>query len=222
MKRLIPILLLSLLVQAGTALAETPLQITVPGGRAPDDPNVNGIRLSLFHGRNDSVRGLDLGLLSVSETRDLSGLGLVIGLGKVSGDMKGGAAIGLINIHDGRDSGLNAAFINRLGSPDRAVNIGFVQIADGETLLDIGGLNVSDRSTVQLGFVNVTDEIRGFQFGFLNIARNGFLPFFPIFNFPKDGSTSSEPDRSEPDAESERYESEYERRRSSPPGHSEF
>ena len=59
----------------------------------------------------------------------------------------------------------------------------------GRTLLDIGGLNVSDRSTVQLGFVNVTDEIKGFQFGFVNIASNGFLPFFPIFNFPK-GPTS--------------------------------
>ena len=167
------------------ALAEAPLQITVPGARAPDDPKVNGIRLSFFHGRNESVRGLDLGLLSVSETGDLSGLGLVAGMGKVSGDMQGGAAISLINIHNGRDTGLNAAFINRLGSPDKAVNIGFVQIADGETLFDIGGLNVSESSTVQLGFLNVTDEIKGFQFGFVNIAKNGFLPFFPIFNFPK-------------------------------------
>jgi hypothetical protein len=187
MKRVI--LLLALLIHANLAFAEAPLQLSVPNGRAPDDPNVNGIRISLFHGRNESVRGLDLGLLSVSETGNLSGLGLVAGMGKVTGDMTGGAAISLINIHNGRDAGLNAAFINRLGSPEKAVNIGFVQIADGETLLDIGGLNVSDRSTVQLGFINVTDEIKGFQFGFVNIARNGFLPFFPIFNFPK-GPTS--------------------------------
>jgi hypothetical protein len=187
MKRVI--LLLALLIHANLAFAEAPLQLSVPNGRAPDDPNVNGIRISLFHGRNESVRGLDLGLLSVSETGNLSGLGLVAGMGKVTGDMTGGAAISLINIHNGRDAGLNAAFINRLGSPEKAVNIGFVQIADGETLLDIGGLNVSDRSTVQLGFVNVTDEIKGFQFGFVNIASNGFLPFFPIFNFPK-GPTS--------------------------------
>jgi hypothetical protein len=187
MKRVI--LALALLIHANLAFAEVPVQLSVPNGRAPDDPNVNGIRISLFHGRNESVRGVDLGLLSVSETRNLSGLGLVAGMGKVTGDMTGGAAISLINIHDGRDAGLNAAFINRLGSPEKAVNIGFVQIADGETLLDIGGVNVSDRSTVQLGFVNVTDEITGFQFGFVNIASNGFLPFFPIFNFPK-GPTS--------------------------------
>ena len=197
------ILFLVVLVHASLAFAETPIQLTVPGGRAPDDPNVNGIRISLLHGSNESVRGLDLGLLSVSETGNLSGLSLVAGMGKVSGDMSGGAAISLINVHDGRDAGLNAAFINRLGSPERAVNVGFVQIADGETLLDIGGLNVSERSTVQLGFVNVTDEIKGFQFGFVNIAANGFLPFFPVFNFPK-RSTSTEtepkpqPDRSHP------------------------
>ena len=67
----------------------------------------------------------------------------------------------------------------------------FVQIADGESLLDIGGLNLTKRSTVQLGFINVTDELKGFQFGFLNIAKNGFLPFFPIFNFPKGTDSAS-------------------------------
>ena len=60
-----------------------------------------------------------------------------------------------------------------------------MNIADGATLVDVGGLNVSERSTAQLGFINFTKEITGFQFGFLNFAENGFLPFFPIFNFPK-------------------------------------
>jgi hypothetical protein len=63
--------------------------------------------------------------------------------------------------------------------------VGFVNIADGATMVDVGGLNVSNRSTAQVGFINVTKQITGFQFGFLNIAENGFLPVFPIFNFPK-------------------------------------
>jgi hypothetical protein len=46
-------------------------------------------------------------------------------------------------------------------------------------------LNVSDRSTAQLGFINVTEELESFQIGFVNVAENGFLPVFPIFNFPK-------------------------------------
>ena len=45
--------------------------------------------------------------------------------------------------------------------------------------------HVSDSSTVQLGFVNVTQRIKGVQIGFLNVASNGFLPVFPFFNFPK-------------------------------------
>ena len=52
-------------------------------------------------------------------------------------------------------------------------------------MVDVGGVNVSERSTVQLGFLNITQKIRGVQIGFLNIAENGFLPMFPFFNFPK-------------------------------------
>ena len=179
------VLCFSLLICANLASAETPFQFGVPNNNAPDDPDVNGVRLSIFYGKNRSVRGLDLGLLSLSETSNLSGVGLVLGIGKVTGEMSGGAAFSLINIHSGRDRGLNAAFVNRVDSAESAVDVGFVNIADGATMLDVGGLNVSDSSTAQLGFINVTKKITGFQFGFVNIAENGFLPVFPIFNFPK-------------------------------------
>jgi hypothetical protein len=174
-----------LLIYASVASAETPFQFAAPNLQSPQDPDVNGVRLSILHGKNQSVRGFDLGLLSLSETSILSGVGLVLGMGKVTGEMSGGAAISLINIHTGRDRGLNAAFINRINSAESAVNVGFVNIADGATMLDVGGLNVSASSKAQLGFINVTKKITGFQFGFVNIAENGFLPVFPIFNFPK-------------------------------------
>jgi hypothetical protein len=64
--------------------------------------------------------------------------------------------------------------------------VGFITYADGATMLDLGGINISRRSTVQIGFLNMTDRIESFQFGFLNMAENGFLPIFPIFNFPAD------------------------------------
>ena len=175
----------ALLIHATLAYAETPFQFAALNYQAPRDPSVNGVRLSILRGKNQSVRGVDFGLVSVSETANLSGLGLVLGMGKVTGDMSGGAAISLVNVHGGRDTGLNAAFVNRLNSAEKAVNIGFVQIADGATMVDVGGLNVSARSTAQLGFVNVTEKITGFQFGFINIAGNGFLPVFPIVNFAK-------------------------------------
>ncbi len=168
---------------AATASAETAGQFAAPGVRAPSDPHVNGFRFSLLYGNNERMEGLDVGLLSVSETTTMSGVGLVMGLGKVNGDMDGGAAFSLINLHKGRDTGLNAAFINKLADPDGAVTVGFVNIADGKTLVDVGGVNVSGSSRAQLGFINITDRIDGFQLGFINVARNGFLPVFPFFNF---------------------------------------
>jgi hypothetical protein len=176
---------------SGTAVADTPFQFAVPNHQFPKDPVVSGVRLSIFHGVNEAVRGVDFGILSLSETSNLSGLGLVAGMGKVTGEMTG-AAIGLINVHTSIDTGLNAAFINRLNTTKGGANVGFVNMADGFTMVDIGGLNVSDQSTVQLGFVNVTKKIKGVQIGFLNVAENGFLPVFPIFNFPKKGTAGSD------------------------------
>lgn len=173
-----------LLVLPATALAGTPFQFAAPNVRAPDDPDVNGMRLSLFHGTNRSVRGFDLGVLSLTETAGLTGASVVFGIGRTSGNMTG-LSTSLINVHSGVDTGLNAAFVNRLRTMKNGANIGFVNIADELSLVDLGGLNVSDRSAVQIGFVNVTREIDGLQIGFLNLAENGFLPFFPFFNFPK-------------------------------------
>ena len=182
MKRLA--LCLLILLHAGSAGAQAGFQFAAPGFNAPDDPNVEGMRLSLLHGKNTSTGGFDLGILSVSETDTLTGFGLVAGMSRVNQAMDGAASISLINYHKGRDKGVNAAFVNKLNEADDAVDIGFVNIADGGTLFDLGGVNVSGRSGVQVGFINVTKEIRGFQFGFINVARNGFLPVFPIFNFP--------------------------------------
>lgn len=179
------LLAFALLAFAAPAGAETAFQFAAPNHQSPRDPDVNGVRLSIFHGVNRSVRGLDLGLLSLSETSNLSGLGLVLGMGKVTGQMSGGAAISLVNVHSGRDRGLNMAFVNLLNDASGAVDISFINIADGATLFDLGGLNVSDGATAQLGFINVTKRLKGFQFGFINAAENGFLPIFPIFNFPK-------------------------------------
>ncbi len=178
------------LAYANMASAETAFQFAAPNIQAPEDPDVNGVRFSILHGRNQSVRGLDLGLLSLSETSNLSGLSLVLGISKVTDEMSGGASISLINLHTGSDTGVNAAFLNLIHSAENALNFGFVNIADGGTLVDVGGLNVSERSVVQVGFINVTKEITSFQFGFLNIAENGFLPWFPIFNFPQNSTNT--------------------------------
>jgi len=158
--------------QAGDPAA---FQFAMPGLRAPDNPRVSGFRLSFLQGKNVDMSGLDFGLLSMSETQNRSGLSLIFGVSKTTGR----------STHDGEASGLNAAFINRVRTIKSGANLGFINITDGFSSVDISGVGISNRSNVQLGFVNITKTIDSFQFGFLNIAENGFLPVFPIFNFPK-------------------------------------
>ncbi len=179
------VLLSAQFVDVSAAAAEASAQFAAPGVRAPDDARVSGFRFSLLYGENEEMSGLDVGLLSISETSKLSGVAFVFGISKVNVEMDGGAAFSLINFHTGKDTGLNAAFINKVNSAENAVDLGFVNIADGTTMLDIGGLNIAKSTTTQVGFINITKQLKGFQFGFVNIANNGFLPIFPIFNFPK-------------------------------------
>jgi hypothetical protein len=179
-------LLLVPLLFAGAAVAETGFQFAVPNFNAPSDPNVRGLRFSFLHGKNRSMRGVDFGLLSMSETSRASGVAFVAGVHKVSEEMSNGAAFSLVNYHLGRDSGVNGAFINVLNDTSGAFNVGFITYADGATLVDLGGINISQKSAVQIGFLNMTDRIESFQFGFLNMADNGFLPIFPVFNFAVD------------------------------------
>lgn len=182
MKRTI-ICILALFV-ASPAFAQAAFQFTSPGVRAPDDPSVEGIRLSLFHGRNTNMSGFDLGLLSLSESENRSGLAIITGISKTTGKSSG-LNSALVVIHTGDATGVNAAFINKVERLSSGANIGFLNITDGYSAVDISGLGISERSTVQIGFINITKKIESFQIGFLNIAENGFFPVFPFFNFPK-------------------------------------
>jgi len=178
------ILSLCLVLFSNVAAADTQFQLGLPNLNVPSDPEVNGMRLSFIWGKNRSTHGFDLGVLSMSETANLSGLALVGGVSRVTGRMDSGVAFSLVNFHSGSDSGVNGAFINLLNDTQNAFNTGFVTIAK-TTSVDVGGVNVSDASTAQIGFINVTKRIKSFQFGFINMAENGFLPVFPVVNFPK-------------------------------------
>lgn len=167
------------------AYADVAFQFAAPNLRVPESSTVNGVRFSVIHGENQGQHGLDFGLLSMSETSNFSGLGLIFGISRVRTQMSGGAAFSFVNWHSGRDTGMNGAFINVLNNTEGAFNLGFVTVAADRTAVDLGGFNVSRSSTVQIGFINVTDRIESFQFGFLNVAKNGFLPVFPIVNFPR-------------------------------------
>lgn len=177
--------LLSLVLFATPVLAETSFQFSAPGVRSPDDPNVDGVRISLLHGKADNVSGLDLGIFSFSETVNTSGLGMIFGIALNTGSASGFSGA-LINVQTGKSTGVNGAFVNSVETvEDGGANIGFLNITKGFSNLDISGLAISNESNVQLGFVNITKKINKFQFGLLNVAENGFFPVFPFFNYPK-------------------------------------
>jgi hypothetical protein len=169
---------------ASVASADVAAQFAVLNVRAPNDPNVNGLRLSVLQGKADKVRGVDFGLLSLSSKGNFSGAGFIMGICHVTGDMDGGVTFALIAKHEGNDTGLNASFINLTNNVKKGMNFGFVNVAQGHTMIDFGGFNGSESSTVQIGFINMTRRIDAVQIGFINMAENGFFPIFPIVNFP--------------------------------------
>ena len=175
----------ALLLVAPSASADAPFQFSFAGLRAPRTDDVDGVRLSVLYGQNDSQRGLDLGFFSFSQSHDRSGAALIFGISRVTGDATRAVNLSLINFHDGTDSGFNGAFINVLGESTGAFNTGFVTVARGATSIDLGGLNVSQSSEAQIGFINVTKRIDRVQVGFLNMAENGILPVMPFFNIPR-------------------------------------
>lgn len=177
-----------LFLLATPATAETSFQFSAAGAQVPKDPDVGGFRIVLFYGKNQNVSGFDLGIASLSEATNQSGFSMNWGIGKVNGKSSG-LASGLINLHSGEDTSVNAAFINSVKTLKSGVNIGFVNVTDGYSNVDISGMGISKRSKVQLGFVNITSKIESVQIGFLNFAENGIFPVMPFFNIPKKQKT---------------------------------
>ena len=149
---------------------------------APDNQNVEGARLAFIHGRTGNVSGIDFSI-GLSEVNNLKGISLPLyfGANRVRGEMKG-VSFGLLNWHEGNDSGANVGMLNFVNNVE-GLNLGFVNVSSGETMIDVSAVNISEKSRFQLAFFNKTDKLEGIQIGFLNCAENGFFPCFPIFNF---------------------------------------
>ena len=118
-----------LILVAMPAAADSSFQFSAAGNRTPDDPNVDGFRIVLFYGKNTAVSGFDLGIVSLSESERSSGFSMNLGIGKVTGSSSG-LASGLVNVHSGEDTGVNAAFINHVKTMKSGANVGFVNVTD--------------------------------------------------------------------------------------------
>ena len=167
-----------------SAAAFSPLQI---GLGSPDwqlvseDTPVIGVRLNLPRSFNDTVAGLDLGLLS-DDTTTFSGLRL--NAISHSHDCNG-IAIALFDM---------AAFLNGVQIAPLAIagNACGLQIGLGTDAKELHGVQIglfngtrhfSSSPSVrglQLGLVNYAHSLHGLQLGLLNIVPSSALPVLPL------------------------------------------
>lgn len=176
----------ALLLSSTTVLAQeaTPVMFSALDFNAPQAESVKGVRLAVLHGTVDSLTGVDLAVIGMSETNTTKGVNLGFWGGHKVNKSMTGASLGLFNWIPGQTTGANLGTVNVTGNV-KGANLGFVNYSEGDTTFDWAAVSISQSSTVQLGLVNVTKEIKGVQIGLLNCADNGFLKCFPIINFAK-------------------------------------
>ncbi|WP_428897991.1 hypothetical protein Dip518_000179 [Parelusimicrobium proximum] len=147
--------------------------------------------------RVDTVKGLDLSIVR-PDTQDVLGLQLSLIWARTTGHMLG-VQSGLLGTTDSL-TGLQASFINMLDSESKGVQLGAVNINRGKlTGAALGFVNVTEdhygfqwgavnyaKGTVtglQLGIVNYAETLdRGLQLGLVNLAKNGWLPVMIFVN----------------------------------------
>lgn len=169
-----------------SAFATTPAQLSLPGTNIPYDEDVAGVRLTLLYGETSNVSGLDI-TFGLTEMNNFTGIEIApffLGGNKVNNEFKG-LAIGVLNWHEGRDTGVNWGAVNLVNNVNGA-NIAFVNISRGESLVDIGFVNYAEATSFQLGFVNATRHLNGLQVGLVNYAENGIFPVLPLINLRRD------------------------------------
>jgi hypothetical protein len=95
-----------------------------------------------------------------------------------------GVLLAFFNWMPSKTTGLNMSTVNETGDV-KGANLAFVNYSEGDTAFDWAAVSISKSSTVQLGIVNITENIKGVQIGLLNCAGNGLFKCLPFMNFAK-------------------------------------
>ncbi len=136
----------------------------------PAESSVTGVRLSLLLAVNHDVTGVDIGVAANRTLGDQAGFQVAL-YNEVSGDLRGTEFGVFLNDVDGELTGLQLCGGANLAAGGRGAQ------------LSVFYNQAKELRGLQLGLVNVAEELDGLQIGLLNINRNGFLPFFPLFNY---------------------------------------
>ena len=174
MGRSIGVILCCLVASAATAeTSPAPVQLAFaePLQIVGEERSIQGLRFAIASVHNRDVTGFDLSGVITHTEGSLLGL-QIAGANEVTGDAEGVQIAGLVSWVGG---GFRGFQLSGLGA----------RIEGGGDGVQIGGL-ITDAGSwrgLQLGAMNRAESLDGLQIGLLNFAGNGFLPFFPLFNF---------------------------------------
>ncbi len=142
---------------------------------------VNGIQLSSLYNVTHEVNGAQLSGLFNWNTGDFSG-GQLSGLFNIAGgSFKGVQASGVFNSAEGFSCGMQAAGVMNMAGNQGVKGLqaaGVINIAGGESCSGLQAASVmnvcrGDLHGAQIGLINICSGVCDFQFGLINIARNG-------------------------------------------------
>ncbi len=143
---------------------------------------LKGIQASMFFNRiakqGNGIQ-IDFGFNLADE---INGIQATLGL-NIAGDVTGLQASGF-NISRSV-TGFQPGFCGNIATGDvDGFQAGLFNVAVNVNGVQLSGVNVARGEVcgTQLGFVNIAKK-KSFQFGLVNIIKDGPLPFFPFFNF---------------------------------------
>jgi len=180
----------ALLAAAPTSAQERPIQLSLfsPIQAVPEEAGISGARLSILYGRNASMTGVDLGLVTHT-TGAVTALqwgavhlveeeftGWQTGFVNVDGSFTGFGQ-GAVNLSHGEVKGLQFGAANIGQSTLRGAQVGVYNQAATTRGLQLGIVNFTQGtgSVVQVGLVNI-------------IAGKDRFPILPIVNWSLSGS----------------------------------
>lgn len=165
----------------GPSAGITPLAISlVPPVQFPDENwDVCGLRLNLFVGRHRDVSFVDLGLLGNNVDGNLTGLE-VAGLFNRIGSSDGAIQVaGLFNYVERDFCGVQGSLlVNRSDGDLEGLQLGSVNLGQDVSGLQVGLFNRAERANgLQIGLVNYAYQMQGVQIGLINVIADSNVPF---------------------------------------------
>jgi len=127
---------------------------------------VDGIEITPVLSYSDYVYGVQIsGFMNHSKITE----GFHCGFVNASTEWTKGLQLSAINLNFQNSTGVDLAVVNATSKNMRGVQLGVVNYVSNQKGLQFGVFNVAEWSSI--------------QFGLINIIQNGWLPFFPFFNF---------------------------------------